>query len=310
MRKILVVGLVVASLGLASCGVQASLNQAVTSLGATANLQVHLTGSASGPGTTEAQNVLQDVSIDMSYTNPSGAALSSSNAKVNAEVVFNVSGQSVLDIRGVDDNAYVMVNLSPLSSLPGVNLPSSEMSALQLVLGGRWFELPKSLIASEIPSTSTLKTNSAKDQATVTKLIDAISGVISATKYTTLPGGGYTETGTLESLVTALLPTIKGLDSGTLNAPSDVPGTYGLTITTSGSTATGGSIAITAPNGTKGNDTVTLNATVAHASNAVTAPIGATIITSSMLKGLLSQANLTIPTMSIPKGSAVYGTTQ
>lgn len=76
MRKMVAVGLVAASLGLASCGAPASLGQTVSSLGASTFLQLHFTGTVSGPGTANAQSALNALSIDMKYSNPTGAALS------------------------------------------------------------------------------------------------------------------------------------------------------------------------------------------------------------------------------------------
>ncbi|HEY5120936.1 MAG TPA: hypothetical protein VII84_05130, partial [Acidimicrobiales bacterium] len=58
----------------------------------------------------------------------------------------------------------------------------------------------------------------------------------------------------------------------------------------SGSTATGGSIKITAPSGSGGDASVALETTVTHASSNITAPSGATVITPALLKGLMSQA--------------------
>jgi hypothetical protein len=69
-----------------------------------------------------------------------------------------------------------------------------------------------------------------------------------------------------------------------------VKGTYTVAFTMSGSTATGASIGITAPNGTKGNATLTVNATVAHANTPIVAPANPTVITTALLKELLSQA--------------------
>ena len=86
-----------------------------------------------------------------------------------------------------------------------------------------------------------------------------------------------------------MLPEIEGV-SGEKIPVGSVPGTYTITLTTSGTTATGGSIAITAPNATKGNASVELDATMTHDSDAIAAPTGSTVITPSLLKGLLAQA--------------------
>jgi hypothetical protein len=196
------------------------------------------------------------------------------------------------DVRVVDSNVYVLVNISAAASVPGVNVPSTQVAPLQLLLGGRWFELPKSLLTSLTPTpTATSTAQADKGAAAARAIFDDLSKLIANTSYTSLPNGGYSETGTLASVVKAVLPTIDTL-SGTPLPTTDVKGTYTLTVTAPGSTATGGSISVTAPGGVtgQGNDTVGLDVTVAHASVAVVAPTGATVITPSLFKGLLTQA--------------------
>ena len=292
MRKMMIVGLVGASLGLASCGAQASIDQAVSSLGSSPDLQLHFTGSASGPDAAQVQKVLSTLSLDMNYSNPSGAALSQSSGTANAEILVNAGTQTLADVRVVDSNLYVLVNISAVADIPGVTLPATQVAALQLILGGRWFELPKSLLTSIVPAPSATSTaQAAKVAAAERPILDDLSNLIANTAYTTLPNGGYSQTGTLASVEKAVLPTIQSLSGSTLPSTT-VKGNYTLTVTASGSNATGGSISVTAPSGVtgQGNDTVGLNVTVAHASLSIVAPTGATIITPSLFQGLLSQA--------------------
>ena len=86
MKKLWIVGVVAASLGLSACGATASLNDAVSSLGASPYLQVHLSGNAAGPDSTAAQQVLGSLSVDLSYANPTGASLADSQGTANAEM--------------------------------------------------------------------------------------------------------------------------------------------------------------------------------------------------------------------------------
>ena len=287
--KIFAVGAVVASLGLAACGVKASMDQAISSLGASPDVQVHLTGSVSGPDSSQAQAALNVLTMDMRYSSASGAALSQSKGNVNSEVDVNVGSQSFVEVRQIDSNLYLLVNVSALSDIPGVNLSQAEISTLQLTLGGRWFEFPKSLIDTYLPTSAKVKAQAAKDQGAEQKILDEVSSVIEATSYTTLPGGGYSQTGSLESIVKAVLPTVETL-SGHQIHPSAVKGSYTIGVTMSGVTATGGSIEITAPDGTSGDQSISLHATVAHAALSVAVPAGATVITPALLKGLLAQA--------------------
>ena len=291
-QKVLAVGIVAASFGLASCGAKASLDQAVASLGAQSSVQIHLSASASGAGSAQVEKVMSILSLDMSYSSPNGAALSDSAGNINSDIEVNVGNKTLAEIRQVDSNLYVTFDASTISDIPGVNLSPTEIASIQLIAGGRWFELPKSLLNSYIPSSASAKAKAqaAKEVAISRQIIDDITSVIAATPYKTLAGGGYSQTGTLESIVKAMLPTIKSITSRPIDLNS-VKGTYEISVTMSGSTATGGSIKITAPSGSGGNASIALETTVTHASNNITAPSGATVITPALLKGLLSQAS-------------------
>jgi len=289
MKKFLIVAFAAAALGLSACGATASLNGAVASLGSSADLQVHVTMSASGAGTASEQPILNALSLDIDYSNPSGSSLAQSGGKANVEMIVNAGGTPVVDLREVNNALYLEVNVNAVSNIPSLHLSASDLAAAQLLLGGRWFEVPASLLTSSFPETSTMKANAAKEQVAAKKIADALEKLIDTTPYTTLSGGGYSQTGTLESVVKAVLPAIQSLDGNT-GTVSSVQGTYQLTLTTSGTSATGGSITLTAPNGTQGNASVTLTATIAHASDSITAPANPTVVTRSMLKGLLAEA--------------------
>ncbi len=289
MKKFLIVAFAASALGLSACGATASLNGAVSSLGSSADLQVHITASASGAGTQQAQSVLGALSLDVEYSNPNGSPLSQSSGKANVEVIVNAGGAALLDLREVSDTLYLEVNVTALSNIPSVNLSASDVAEAQLLLGGRWFEIPTSLVTSSFPQTSKMKADAAKEQAAATKIADALENLIDTTPYTTLSGGGYSQTGSLASVVKAVLPTIESL-GGSSDGLNSVQGSYTLSLTTSGTSATGASITVTAPNGTQGNATVTLSATIAHADDDITAPANPTIVTRSMLEGLLAKA--------------------
>jgi hypothetical protein len=289
MKKSLIVVFAAAALGLSACGATATLNGAVSSLGSSPDLQVHVTASVSGAGTAQEQQELSALSLDVDYANPTGANLSQSDGKANAELIVNAGGSALVDLREVNDALYLEVNVSALSNIPSINLSASDLAAAQLLLGGRWFEIPISLLTSLSPDTAKIHAQTSKEQAAAKKIADAFEKLIDTTPYTTLSGGGYSQTGSLQSVLQALLPTIESLGGSAPNLAT-VKGSYTLSLTTSGSTATGGSITITAPNGTQGNASVTLTATVTHASDAIVAPTGATVVTRALLNSLLAQA--------------------
>ncbi len=299
MRKlVLILGVVVASLGLSACGsgTKATIDSSIASLGAQPDLQIHFTASASGAGTAEAQKVLSVISMDTRYSTPSGGPLSQANGKANGEVIFNVGTKPLLDLRTIDSNIYVEIDLSSVNQIPGLPLTSqdqAELGALQLFLSNKWFEVPSKLITSEVPKSSASKAKAAQDQAIERKIFDALSKLIDNGHATALASGGYSETGTLESVLKAVLPTIASLDPSAASSAHTVPGTYTLTLTNAGSTATSGSISITAPegSGSPGNATVTLKAAVTHDSDAIDVPANVTVITPALIQQLEGSAS-------------------
>lgn len=299
MRKlVLVLGVVAASLSLSACGstTKATIDSSVASLGAQPNLQVHFSASVAGSGTAEAQKVLGVVSMDTRFDSTSGDPLSQANNKIDSEVTINVGSKPLVDMRGIGSNLYVEFDLSSVSSIPGLPLSAqdqSELGALELFLDGKWYEIPSSLVKSELPATAASKAKAAEVQSTERKIFDALATLIDRGHAKSLASGGYSETGTLQSVLKAVLPTIASLDPSSLGTPA-VPGTYSLTLTNAGSVATSASISITAPEGSSGsgNATVTLNAAVTHDDDTIAVPSSVTVITQALLQQLLGSASL------------------
>ena len=299
MRKIvLILGVVVASLGLSACGsgTKATIDSSIASLGAQADLQMNFTASVSGAGTAQAQQILNAISMDTLYSNPSGSPLSQANGTANGEVIFNVGTKPLLDLRTIANNIYLELDLSAVNEIPGLPLTSqdqTELGALQLLFSNKWFEVPSKLLTSELPSSSATKAKAAQDQAIERKIFDALSKLIDNGDATALASGGYSETGTLESVLKAVLPTIASLDPSAASSVHTVPGTYTLTLTNAGSTATSGSISITAPegSGSPGNATVTLNAAVTHDNDSIDVPANVTVITPALIQQLEGSAS-------------------
>jgi hypothetical protein len=289
-------GIVAAALGLSACGTSpATLNLAVSSLSSSPDAEVHLTATASGPGTAEAQKYLSAISLDVTYVNPTGANLAQATS-LNAEVTVNIANSALLDLRTVGGNLYLLINASALQGIPSLPIAANDLSAVDALFGGRWFELPKSLVNSYLNTErAKLKADGATPPVTAKEVQEEKSIVAALTKFientpsTTLSGGGFSETASLQAFVTALWPTIKSLDPSTVAEPTNVKGSYTLTLSTAGSTVTGGSISITAP-GTGGDDTLGLQATVTHNGATVVAPANPTVLSKSVLQGLLNDA--------------------
>jgi hypothetical protein len=298
-RKIvLILGVVVASLGLSACGTttKATIDTSIASLGAQSDLQIHITGSVSGAGTAEARKVLNVLSLETHYANPSGAPLSQSESKPNVELSVNVGDKVLVDVRGVGSNVYLKFNLSAVNDIPGLPLTSTdqtELGALQLFLGGKWFEIPSSLIKSELPASAAAKANAAQESAIQRKVFDALSKLIDNGHAAALSSGGYSETGTLASVVKALRPIVLSVDPSASAIGLTVAGTYTLTLTNAGSVATGGSISITSPEGKSGtgNATVSLKAALTHDSDPIVKPKNVTVITPALIQQLLGSTS-------------------
>jgi hypothetical protein len=281
---------IVASVMLSACGssTSSSLNTLVGSLGASANLQVTLTAQASGGSSAKVQSILKDITIGMNFSNPSGGALSDSSGKANTEITASYKGNIILDLRGVGTNAYLKVDVSSLTSVPGFKIPTSELTAFQLLFGGRWFEIPSTLVSSLAPATRATTASAAKERATITRVIDAITKVIDSGKVNDLGHGKFSETGTLLSIAKAVSSSVKGLGSTGTRKAATVQGTYKLTISTSGSTATGASINVTGPKDAGGKHSATVTALFAHDNVVVSAPSGATVLTPGMIASLFT----------------------
>ncbi len=290
MRKpVLITGVLAAALVLSACGSspaakKAAINQFVDSLGASPNVQVHLTASVAGPTTADSarvQEILKEISMDVHVSNPSGAPLSEAAGKADSEILLNYGTKSFLDVREVDSNLYVKVDVTALASIPGADLSASEADAAQLFIGGRWFELPKTLFNSLVRASKVPKAQVATDQAVEAKVLDALSNLIDTASYKTL-SNGYSESGSLASVEQALLPAISGL-SGATTSRTAAKGTYTLTLTASGSTVTGVSISVTGPDDTSSTATGSLSATIAHEDVTISAPSPVTTVTPSLL---------------------------
>jgi hypothetical protein len=291
-KTLLVLGVVASTLALSACSTttKATINQSVASLGSQSTLQIHLTGTVTGTDAVKADPILKLVSMNLDYANPSGDPLSQATNTLAEDISVNVGSKTLLDIRSLDGNDYFNIDLSSLSALPGVNIPAAQLAELQLVIGGRWFELPKSLIDSVAQkNASANKAKMAADVALERKLIDAVSKVIDNAHAKALAGGGYSETGTLASILVAVWPTITSVTKTTIPASAAaVKGTYTLTLTNAGSTATGASVTIKGPGGAPQVTSVGLVASITHDAGAITAPSGATVITPALIKQLES----------------------
>lgn len=287
MKPLRLVGLLAAgALGLSACGAQATVHQAVDSLGASPYLQVTLTGSLAGsaPGLADAAAVAKDLSVTMDYASTNGASLAQAGANVDADVVVAVSGTTALEVRSIGGNLYVELDLAPLAGLPGVNVPAGQLQAANALLGGRWYEVPQSLLASLAAAHRPTAAQLAQSRSLARRVVKALSTLIDAAPYTS-SNGTFTVTGTLQSVASALGPILAPTTGA---AASSVPGTYSLSLSTSGGQATGATLTLSGLDATTngGPSSIELDASVAHAAQSVATPSDAVVVTPSMLSQL------------------------
>jgi len=294
-KSLALAAVVVASLALSACGSspaarKASLDAYVGSLGASPNLQATFTADFTGAKAAKVHSILKLLSFEFKFSNPNGGNLESSSGANDTEIISSIGGKTFVDARDVSGNLYFNVNVDTIATIPGVNLTPGEVASVQLAFGGRWFELKKSVLNGMLPASSASKAKAIEDSTTASAIIDDLTNLLDTTPYKSLGQGSYSVSGTLLSVDKAIYPTIKALSHVTAPSESQAQGTYKVTISTSGSSATAASIAITAPNGSAGNSTATISSTFAHANDPVTAPSGATALTSALLQELFGAA--------------------
>jgi hypothetical protein len=289
-KSVLIAVAVVASLALSACGTTAAakkvaLDQFVASMGTSPNVQVHLTASVAGAGTSkQVRSILHAFSLDVNVSSPTGAALAQVGDAASTELLVNVSGAPLLDVREVADNVYLKVDVSALSSIPGSHIPTVEAALAELLVGGRWFEVPESVLQSMDRHEHVPTARLAGDRRLEARLIDALTTLIDTSPYSTSTNG-FAETGTLQAVVDAVAPALQQFAHSTTKL-SVLQGHYTVSLTTSGTSLTGASVAVTVPSGPSGTVTSSVTATVAHDDVAVVAPSGATPITPALLASL------------------------
>lgn len=290
-KKLWIVGALGSSLALAACGVNATINQAISSVGASATLQVQLSAMATGTGTgaSSVEQILRALNVDMNYASTTGSAIDQSTGHVNSEVTINNGTQTIFDIRQIDANEYLRIDVNAYASLPTVTLSSQQLTDLQLAVGDRWFELTPASLAAAVPTSTISTAQTSKIRVAERAVLDALSALVGSKPYTTLPDGSYSQTGTLDSVVKAVQPALENY-LGRPFTPHNVQGTYTIGISMSGASATGASIQLTVPDGVTGNGTIDVHASITHNNDPIVTPNGATIITKAMLSQLIAQA--------------------
>lgn len=275
-----------ASLGLSACSVPVALSDTSATLGASQFLQVHLSANLFARGASAAKviKVLKKLNYEIDYQSATGAPLATSLNSARSQVIVYTGTERVLTIVNVNSNEYLNVNVAALARIPGLNLTPAKLAPINLILGGRWFEFPYSLVAKYETSTLHIKPTRTLAAQNDIKVVNALVAFF-ANQPTTTTADGFAQTGTLANLERALVPLLKSVVKTPL--PTTAPsGTYKLSVKMNGSVATAATIAVTAPNGKYGNGTLTLSATFAQANVPVSTPSGALVVTNKLLTQL------------------------
>ena len=226
-----------ASLGLSVCSVPVALFDTSATLGGSQFLQVHLTANLFARGASAAKviTVLKKLNYDINYESATGAPLTASLNSARSEVIVSNGTERVLTVIDVNSNEYLNVNIASLTHIPGLGLTATKLAPLNLILGSRWFGFPYSLVAKYETSTLHLKptrTLSAKNDILI---VNALVSFFANQPMTTT-ADGFSQTGTLASLTSALTPLLKTATKSPIITATPT-GTYNLAVTMSGNVA-------------------------------------------------------------------------
>lgn len=289
-------------------GSGASLTSLVQTVNSSSDLQVQLSASGTGFASAKVETLVKDFTVDFNFQSTNGGPLSTAGTNKNVEFIVNAAGTPLFDVRVIGSKIYVNLELTALSGLPGVNIPAATLQEVQLVFGGKWLEIPESLLTKNLPksgATSTAKT--AEDRAVATEVIAGLETALESASRTSLPGGGYKVSGTLLSLANALLPTIRQIDAkAKLPTANGAKGTYAVTVQESNSSLTSLMISVTAPIKAGQDATATTTLTFAHASTSISVPSNAQPISPALIKELEGVAGSHASTVSFASGPMIW----
>ncbi len=287
---------VAASMSLATVGLAGPVKSAIASLNDKQYLQINVGTDAtgSGPGVATFTRLLNALSFDVAEQSASGVALSQAAGHVNERVTIKVGETPLFTSISVGKSLYVDIDFSTLSKIPGVTLSAAQLASAQLLLGNRWFEIPQSLLSQglrSVPGTgTTIKVNKNAEKVLERQVIAELTKLISQTQIGVPTNGVYSVSGSVSSLWKAFSPILRRAGGSTL--PTTTPtGTFTATLATSGTEATGASLALSLPDGTTGHVAIKVHATFEHAAFSVSAPAQATVLTPAMISALSGLAS-------------------
>ena len=281
----------VASVGLSACSIPAALSVAQKTYGASPYLQVHFSAAltSTDPALAHYTAALQHLTFDLNEQSLAGLPIKSSLNQVNQSLVVMHGATRVATILENKSNIYFNVNFTALSQVPGMTSSTTTLATLNLLLGERWIELPYSLVAQYAHTSLGLNLTRSTIPNGENLLASALANIMARGTATPV-AGGYSESGSVAKFLSSLSTELKALGLRPASS-TKAAGTYTVSVTMSGSVATGAHLTVVTPVKKYGNAVVRVSATFAHQALAVRTPTSPLVITPAFIKQLGSSGS-------------------
>ena len=285
-----------ASLGLSACSIPAALSQTQKTVGDSAYLQVHFHATlvSEGQAVQRWAGALDHLTFDFNEQSVTGKPIASSLSQVNQSLVVSHGAAHVATILEHKSDFYVNVNFAALSEVPGAGNNVGTLTSLNFLLGNRWIELPFSLVAHYVRSTSHFTMTRSSLPVDENLLLNEFVGFL-AQVPPTANSRGFSESGSLSTLIHALTSRLP-IFATYLPVPSTLTGSYDLSVAMSGSRASSATLQISVPSVTHGDSVLRVFATFAHQDIAVATPNNPLVITPALVQQLGSSAKSILST--------------
>ena len=279
-----------ASLGLSACSIPVALSQTQKTVGGSAYLQVHFHATlvSQDQAVQRWAGALDHLTFDFNEQSVTGTPLASSLSSVNQSLVVSHGAAHVATILEHKSDFYVDVNFAALSEIPGAGNNARTLASLNFLLGNRWIELPFSLVAQYVHSTSHLTLTRSSLLIDENLLLNGFVGFLARIPATT-NSRGFSESGSLSTLIHALTSRLPSF-AKPLAAPSSLTGSYDLSVAMSGSQASSATLQISVPSVTHGVSAVRVFASFAHQDVAIVTPNSPLVITPALVQQLSGSA--------------------
>ena len=285
-----------ASLGLSACSVPVALSQTQKTVGDSAYLQAHFHATlvSHDQAVQRWVGALEHLTFDFNEQSVTGSPIASSLGQVNQSLVVSHGATHVATILEHKSDFYVNVNFAALSEVPGAANNAGTLASLNFLLGNRWIELPFSLVAQYVHSTSHLTLTRSSLPIDENLLLNGFVGFL-AQVQPTVTSRGFSESGSLSTLIHALTSRLASFATS-LAVPPTLNGSYDLSVAMSGSRASSATLRISVPSVAHGVSVLRVFVTFAHQDVAVATPNNPLVITPALVQQLSGSAKSILST--------------